>query len=90
MQIKNLLKANLIILTIVLFRNCSSQKSNHKDNTSFSDPFIVTGEHGHTNPRATMPFQMVQLSPDTRHPSWVGSSDYHIQINQSWVLATRI
>jgi putative alpha-1,2-mannosidase len=30
------------------------------------DPFIGTGFHGHTFPGATMPFGMVQLSPDTR------------------------
>lgn len=31
------------------------------------DPFIGTGEGGHTYPGATVPFGMVQLSPDTEH-----------------------
>lgn len=30
------------------------------------DPFIGTGGEGHTFPGATLPFGMVQLSPDTR------------------------
>ena len=30
------------------------------------DPFIGTGEDGHTFPGATVPFGMVQLSPDTQ------------------------
>ena len=35
------------------------------------DPMIGTGPDGHTYPGATMPFGMVQLSPDT----WIG--DFH-------------
>src|ERR687898_3421972 len=31
----------------------------------YVDPFIGTGGHGHTFPGATLPFGMVQLSPDT-------------------------
>jgi len=31
------------------------------------DPFIGTGEGGHTYPGATVPFGMIQLSPDTQH-----------------------
>ena len=41
------------------------------------DPFIGTGGHGHTFPGATMPFGMVQLSPDTRLEGWDGCSGYH-------------
>src|SRR5213595_246581 len=35
------------------------------DFCSYVDPFIGTGGHGHTFPGATVPFGMVQLSPDT-------------------------
>jgi predicted alpha-1,2-mannosidase len=49
--------------------------------TNFSqhvDPMIGTGGHGHTFPGATVPFGMVQLSPDTRiDGSWDGCSGYH-------------
>ena len=41
------------------------------------NPFIGTGGHGHTYPGATMPFGMVQLSPDTRLTGWDGCSGYH-------------
>src|SRR5688500_7232124 len=48
-----------------------------KDFTRFVNPFIGTGGHGHTFPGATLPFGMVQLSPDTRIDNWDGSSGYH-------------
>ena len=41
------------------------------------NPFIGTGGHGHTYPGATLPFGMVQLSPDTRLDGWDGCSGYH-------------
>ena len=41
------------------------------------NPFIGTGGHGHTYPGATLPFGMVQLSPDTRLAGWDGCSGYH-------------
>ena len=48
-----------------------------KDFTRHVNPFIGTGGHGHTFPGATLPFGMVQLSPDTRIDNWDGSSGYH-------------
>ncbi|MGB2750736.1 MAG: glycoside hydrolase domain-containing protein, partial [Pyrinomonadaceae bacterium] len=47
------------------------------DHARWVNPFIGTGGHGHTFPGATMPFGMVQLSPDTRIDNWDGSSGYH-------------
>ncbi|HPF70612.1 MAG TPA: GH92 family glycosyl hydrolase [Candidatus Krumholzibacteria bacterium] len=41
------------------------------------DPFIGTGGHGHTFPGPSLPFGMVQLSPDTRLTGWDGCSAYH-------------
>ncbi len=50
----------------------------------FVNPFIGTGGHGHTFPGATVPFGMVQLSPDTRNDaSWDGCGGYHY--NDSFV-----
>lgn len=47
-------------------------------NTAYVNPFVGTGGHGHTFPGATVPFGMVQLSPDTRvDGSWDGCSGYH-------------
>jgi predicted alpha-1,2-mannosidase len=49
-----------------------------QNNQQFVNPFIGTGGHGHTFPGATLPFGMVQLSPDTRiDGSWDGCSGYH-------------
>ncbi len=45
--------------------------------TQYVNPFIGTGGHGHTYPGATLPFGMVQLSPDTRLTGWDGCSGYH-------------
>lgn len=44
----------------------------------YVNPMIGTDGHGHTYPGATVPFGMVQLSPDTRiDGSWDGCSGYH-------------
>ena len=43
----------------------------------YVDPFIGTGGHGHTYPGATVPFGMVQLSPDNGNAGWDWSSGYH-------------
>ena len=49
-----------------------------QDYSKHVNPFIGTGGHGHTFPGATVPFGMVQLSPDTRiDGSWDGCSGYH-------------
>lgn len=64
-----LLSAALIFTGQFLFSQNYSQ---------FVNPFIGTGGHGHTYPGATLPYGMVQLSPDTRiDGSWDGCSGYH-------------
>jgi predicted alpha-1,2-mannosidase len=53
-------------------------------NTSGEDIFrfvniaLGTGGHGHTYPGATVPFGMVQLSPDTFNDDWDWCSGYHL------------
>ena len=48
------------------------------DPAAYVNPFVGTAAHGHTFPGATLPFGMVQLSPDTRvDNSWDGCSGYH-------------
>src|ERR1017187_786304 len=50
-----------------------------EDYTRFVDVFIGTGGHGHTFPGATMPFGMMQSSPDTRNDgSWDSCAGYHL------------
>ena len=45
--------------------------------TDYVNPVIGTGGHGHTYPGVSVPFGMVQLSPDTRLKGWDGCSGYH-------------
>jgi predicted alpha-1,2-mannosidase len=48
-----------------------------KSPVDYVNPMIGTAAHGHVYPGATVPFGMVQLSPDTRDNTWDGSSGYH-------------
>src|SRR6266850_2037202 len=68
---------NVLSLLLLLPLQSPSQTSAQMDLARFVDPFIGTAGHGHTFPGATMPFGMVQLSPDTRLTGWDGSSGYH-------------
>lgn len=64
--------AGLLFLTASL---CSlAQQRNY---AQLVNPFIGTGGHGHTYPGASMPFGMMQLSPDTRLEGWDGCGGYH-------------
>lgn len=75
----------LLFLTLtILLVSCTSTnpettKTNHSKGTyaQYINPFIGTGGHGHTYPGATVPFGMMQLSPDTRLTGWDGCSGYH-------------
>jgi predicted alpha-1,2-mannosidase len=68
------LSFSLLILTFcLLFIRTEAQQSP----ASWVNPFIGTGGHGHTYPGATVPFGMVQLSPDTRLEGWDGCGGYH-------------
>lgn len=49
--------------------------------TQYVDPFIGTGGHGHTYPGATVPFGMVQLSPDNGNQGWDWCSGYNYSSN---------
>jgi predicted alpha-1,2-mannosidase len=51
--------------------------SSSEDLTRFVKIAIGTGGHGHTYPGATVPFGMVQLSPDTYNDGWDWCSGYH-------------
>ncbi len=56
--------------------------SQAQDYAKHVNPFIGTGGHGHTFPGATLPYGMVQLSPDTRiDGSWDGCGGYHYSDN---------
>ncbi len=65
----------ILIFFFAVFSGCQTNKE--PEITSFVNPFIGSDGHGHTFPGATLPFGMVQLSPDTRKDSWDGCSGYH-------------
>ena len=71
------------ILLLISCKNDSKIEAAQKDKNliGYVNPFIGTGGHGHTYPGATMPFGMMQLSPDTRLDGWDGCSGYHYSDN---------
>ena len=82
------MKLKLILVFIIALTITACKKEVHttpakKDNPliSYVNPFIGTGGHGHTYPGATLPYGMMQLSPDTRLDGWDGCSGYHYSDN---------
>lgn len=65
-----------VLFALLLFACNTSVKQQH-DVLDFVDPFIGTGGHVHTFPGATVPFGMVQLSPDGGTTGWDWCSGYH-------------
>ena len=55
----------------------SSHADPPEDVTQYVKISIGTGGHGHTYPGASVPFGMVQLSPDTFNKGWDWCSGYH-------------
>jgi len=66
-----------IFILLLLSVAVSSVSLAQKTPADYVNTFIGTGGHGHTYPGATMPFGMVQLSPDTRLEGWDGCGGYH-------------
>jgi predicted alpha-1,2-mannosidase len=58
-----------------------AEKLNNKL-TARVDPFIGTARHGHTFPGATLPFGMVQISPDNGIYGWDWCSGYHYSADE--------
>lgn len=76
------LKRFCCVLLISFFYLSSNHATAQKDFSNLVNPFIGTGGHGHTFPGASLPYGMVQLSPDTRiDGSWDGCSGYHYSDN---------
>lgn len=70
MKIRSILRSAALLVSVQMF--------NAQNYAQYVNPMIGTGGHGHTFPGATVPFGMVQLSPDTRiDGSWDGCSGYH-------------
>jgi putative alpha-1,2-mannosidase len=65
----------------LLFAASVFAQNQPKDFTRYVNPFIGTGGHGHTFPGATVPFGMVQLSPDTREDNWRLNIHHILRVN---------
>ncbi len=70
-----------IVLLSILGSSCRNKaktmNTTAKEPVDYVDPFIGTGGHGHVYPGATMPFGMVQVSPDNGHSGWDYCSGYN-------------
>ncbi len=74
-MIKFQMKKSIFLLFLFIISFSIFSQNNF---SKYVNPMIGTGGHGHTFPGATVPFGMVQLSPDTRiDGSWDGCSGYH-------------
>lgn len=65
-----------LIFSVLLFTGIQSSPA--QDPVNWVNPMTGTGGVGHTYPGATVPYGMVQVSPDTRRDaSWEGCSGYY-------------
>lgn len=71
MENKNTKQLALLIVMVMLCTNLIGQSL-----TSYVNPFIGTSGTGHTYPGVSLPFGMVQLSPDTQVKNWSACSGY--------------
>ncbi len=63
------------LYVVIMWANLQFVKAQSLIN--YVDPFLGTGGHGHVYPGATVPFGMVQLSPDNGTDEWDWCSGYH-------------
>ncbi|MBI3766374.1 MAG: glycoside hydrolase family 92 protein, partial [Ignavibacteriales bacterium] len=68
-----------ILSGVIVLLTCAGMVvyGSERDHTQYVNSFIGTDAHGHTFPGATVPFGMVQLSPDTRVEGWDACAGYH-------------
>lgn len=69
-------KISILVFVFLIVTEIKAQ-----DFTRFVNPMIGTGGNGHVFPGATVPFGMVQLSPDQRTTGWSFCSGYHYDEN---------
>jgi predicted alpha-1,2-mannosidase len=75
--------AVVVLLVSPAHRGAPTQPAAQPDRlTSYVNPFVGTGGHGHTFPGPSLPFGMIQPGPDTRLTGWDSSSGYHYSDNR--------
>ncbi len=81
-RIQSLVLAGVVALSIILMQPAHAAAAADKAYASV-DPFIGTAGGGHTFPGATVPFGMVQVSPDTQildfHKSYGWAAGYRYE-----------
>lgn len=65
------------IVLLTFLYNCGPYKSDEVKLTNYVNPFIGTDGPGNTYPGATVPYGMVQLSPDIGIPGWDRIAGYY-------------
>ena len=71
------IRINILAASILLIAFACKTETRVENPAQLVNPLIGTDAHGHTYPGASVPFGMVQLSPDTRLSGWDGCSGYH-------------
>lgn len=69
----------ICIIFLGLFYSCKKTETKPRKLTNYVNPFIGTDGPGNTYPGATVPFGMVQLSPDIGISGWDRISGYYYQ-----------
>ena len=71
------MKKIFLILSAVALASCCNCADDKESLTSFVDPKIGTGGHGHVFVGANVPFGMVQVGPTSIPQDWDWCSGYH-------------
>ena len=74
-----MLRSLMILLYFLMLGMLSSWSQSSLSPYESVDPFIGTGADGNTFPGASLPFGMIQWSPDTRPDGWYRYSDNTIR-----------
>ena len=85
MNLKYVYFLTVLLLVSMVFSSCEKRdqlENQILDLVKYVDPFIGTDGHGHTYPGASMPFGLVQLSPDNGISGWDWCSGYHYSSNR--------
>jgi predicted alpha-1,2-mannosidase len=81
LPMKNSIYTTLSFLLLLALMSCQDKQSQNPaaepSLTSYVNPFMGTALHGHVYPGATVPFGMVQLSPDNGTEGWDWCSGYN-------------
>ena len=67
----------VFLFLLIIFSSCDKKEMAKFQLTDYVNPFIGTDGPGNTYPGATVPFGMVQLSPDIGIPGWDRIAGYY-------------